>query len=274
MINDSGIPSRVAPEQQRETAVRRAPPSGPSDRSACRRVVRRCAERQTERQRHPAAQLERLLGELERHRGDQSTRAEPHHETDASRFETRDTPSRARRRATGSTPRGPPRRLQTARRIVVARRRRRSVHSPPHAEAGHPEGLARGADAPPVRGSRPARAPRFGARLPRHDRRRARSSACRSCARRRSRCTCRTACSTSASPARTGSPRRAPTSRCSRRSPTRRPAPGTARRSCSPCRTSTRPNSAARDPRRHADLHRVRRAHEAATSPGSGSTSG
>ena len=42
----------------------------------------------------------------------------------------------------------------------------------PHVEAGHPEGFARGADAAPVRGRRPAGAPRVEPRLPRHDRRR------------------------------------------------------------------------------------------------------
>jgi hypothetical protein len=66
MISDSGIPSRVAHPVDQEVAD----------------VVRQGAQGEAERERHPAAQLERVLGELERDRCDQRASAEPHHEAE------------------------------------------------------------------------------------------------------------------------------------------------------------------------------------------------
>ncbi len=77
-----------------------------------------------------------------------------------------------------------------------------------HAEAGHPQGLPGGADPAAVRGGGPARAPWLRAATTTARSTTTASSASACCARRRSRSTCRTGSSTSASPARTGSPRR------------------------------------------------------------------
>ena len=83
--------------------------------------VRHGAERQTDRERDASATLERVLGELERHRRDQRPRAEPHHETGrAGGRVARDPDPRAeeqeRRRDTG-----PPRRGQHGRIVIGAR---------------------------------------------------------------------------------------------------------------------------------------------------------